>query len=75
MYCYLAGSNCGLSTAVKTQDTIIQLCNIPSGSCPKVRQSLRLILTLREEPSQINVNLQHNLPAAKLSAVYTAYKQ
>ncbi len=31
--------------------------------------------TLREEASQINVNLQQVLPAAKLSAVCTVYKQ
>ncbi len=31
--------------------------------------------TLREEPNQINVILQKKLPAAKLSAVCTVYKQ
>ncbi len=31
--------------------------------------------TLREEPNQINVILQQQLPAAKLSAVCTVYKQ
>ncbi len=33
------------------------------------------LYTLREEPIQINVILQHNLPAAKLSVVCTVYKQ
>ncbi len=32
-------------------------------------------VTLREEPSQINVILQQKLLAAKLSAVCTVYKQ
>ncbi len=30
---------------------------------------------LREEPSQINVIVEQKLPAAKLSALYTVYKQ
>ncbi len=34
-----------------------------------------VVPTLREEPSQINVILQQKLPAAKLCAVCTVYKQ
>ncbi len=32
-------------------------------------------ITLREKSSQINVILQQKLPAAKMSAVCTVYKQ
>ncbi len=37
--------------------------------------NLFMIITLREEPNQINVIWQPKLPAAKLSPVCTVYKQ
>ncbi len=33
------------------------------------------MIALREKPSQINVILQQKLPAGKLSAICTVYKQ
>ncbi len=44
-------------------------------TCISLHYTCCSTFTLRGEPSEINVNLQQKLPAAKLSVVCTVYKQ